>query len=318
MQLVRQRRGVQNDLVLVGLEFVAQILLEADSLGGDDVHKRAALRAGEDAGVDLLPKLLRAEDQRAARASEGLVCGGGDHMGIGHGAGMLPGGDKARNMRHVDHEIRADGIGDFAHALKVDQARISAGARDDELRFLLLCAPLYHIVVDHLGLRADAVEGGVEVLAGDGCFGAVGQMSAVAEIHAQDGVARLEKSEVDRHIGLGAGVRLDIGMLRAEEFLCPLDGEGFHLVHILAAAVIARAGVTLGVFIGQMAPHSLHNGGGDKVLRGDQLNMIPLTSQLTHHGAVEFRILCLHMFVIHGVSSRFFLFALYYTLSPGK
>ena len=93
---------------------------------------------------------------------------------------------------------------------------------------------------------------------------------------------------------------LDIGMFGAEEFFGPLDGEGFDLVHILAAAVIAGAGIALGIFIGQMAPHGLHDGGRDEVLRGDQLDMIPLPSQLAHHRAVDLGVLCFDMLIVHG------------------
>ena len=130
-------------------------------------------------------------------------------------------------------------------------------------------------------------------------------MPAVAEVHAHDGVARLQQSEVHRDIGLGAGVGLDIGVLGAEELLGPLDGEVFPLVHELTAAVVARAGQALGVFVGKMTAHGLHHGGRDEVFRGNQLNMIALALQLTHHGAVDLRVLCFDMFVMHGVSSCF-------------
>ena len=141
----------------------------------------------------------------------------------------------------------------------------------------------------------------MKVLAGDGRLGAVGQMAALAEIHAHDSVARLQQGKVHRHVGLRAGVGLYIGMLRAEELFRPLDGEGLHLVHILAAAVVACAGITLGVLVGQMAAHGLHHRRGDKVFRGNKLDMVPLASKLAHHSAVDLRVLRLDMSVIlHG------------------
>ena len=42
----------------VDLEFRLHGFLQADGLGGDDVHQRAALRAGEDGAVELLGQLL--------------------------------------------------------------------------------------------------------------------------------------------------------------------------------------------------------------------------------------------------------------------
>ena len=49
-----QDDGVLRDLLLVGLELGRERLLERDRLGGDHVHQRAALDAGEDRAVDLL------------------------------------------------------------------------------------------------------------------------------------------------------------------------------------------------------------------------------------------------------------------------
>ena len=131
----------------------------------------------------------------------------------------------------------------------------------------------------------------------------MGQVTAVAEIHTHDGIARFQQSQIHRHIGLGTGVRLDVGMLGSEELFGPLDGEILHLVHILAAAIVARTGKPFGVFVCEMAAHGLHHGGRNKVFRRDQLDMIPLASQFAHHGAVYLGVLCFDMLVIHGVSS---------------
>ena len=53
-QRFRQRLGVLDDVLGVDLEVRAQRLGEGDGLGGDDVHQRAALQAGEDRRVHLL------------------------------------------------------------------------------------------------------------------------------------------------------------------------------------------------------------------------------------------------------------------------
>ncbi len=46
---------------------------------------------------------------------------------------------------------------------------------------------------------------------------AVGEVAAVGEIHPEHGVAGLHHREVDGHVGLGARVGLDIGVLGTEE-----------------------------------------------------------------------------------------------------
>ena len=128
-------------------------------------------------------------------------------------------------------------------------------------------------------------------------------MSAVVQIHAQNGVAGLEQSQIHSHIGLGAGMGLHIGMLRAEQLLGPVDSQIFDLIHIFTAAVVAGAGVALGIFVGQMAAHSLQNGGADKVLGGDKLDMVLLPAQLPHHGVVYLSVLLSDVVVAHILSS---------------
>ena len=82
---------------------------EGNGLGSDDVHQRAALEAGEDGRVDLFADLLIVGQHHAgARAAQGLVRGGGDHMGMWQRARMEPCGDQPCEMRHVDHQIGAD------------------------------------------------------------------------------------------------------------------------------------------------------------------------------------------------------------------
>ena len=188
--------------MLVGLELGFQCFAEADRLRGDDVHKRAALSAGEHGAVYLLFKLLLAEDERAARPAQGLMRSRRDDVGIGNRTRMLPCCDKSGDVRHVDHKIRPDRVRDLAHALKIYEPRVRARPGDDELRAALLGALPDLIVIDSLGLGVDAIEAGVEVFPGNGRLGAVSQVTAVAQIHAEDGITRLEESEIHRNIRL--------------------------------------------------------------------------------------------------------------------
>ena len=82
-------------------------LAQAHGLGGDDVHQRAALGAGENGLVDGLGVLLLAEDQAAPGAAEGLVGSGGDHVGVGHGVLVEPGSHQAGDVGHIHHELGA-------------------------------------------------------------------------------------------------------------------------------------------------------------------------------------------------------------------
>ena len=80
---------------------------------------------------------------------------------------------------------------------------------------------------------------------------AVGEVAALVEAQAEHGVARLEQGQVDGHVGVGARVRLHVGVLGAEQRLGPLAGELLDLVDDLVAAVVALAGVALAVLVGE-------------------------------------------------------------------
>src|SRR5690606_4068392 len=72
-------------------------------------------------------------------------------------------------------------------------------------------------------------------------------------------------------VGRGARVRLDVREARAEEFLESVDRDLLDLVDELASAVVALAGVTLGVLVGEDAALGLERGDGSEVLRRDHL-----------------------------------------------
>jgi hypothetical protein len=47
-------------------------------------------------------------------------------------------GNEPGDVSHIDHQERADLVGDLSKPGEVDDARISAGAGDDQLRTMLL------------------------------------------------------------------------------------------------------------------------------------------------------------------------------------
>ena len=95
-------------------ELGLQRFAEGDRLGGDDVHQRAALHAGEDGRVDLLLPVLLAQDETAARAAQRLVRRRGDEVGERHRADVLARGHQPRDVGHVHHEQCADFAGKSA------------------------------------------------------------------------------------------------------------------------------------------------------------------------------------------------------------
>ncbi len=110
-------------------------------------------------------------------------------------------------------------------------------------------------------------------------------MAAVIEAHAEDRIARLHERKVGRSVGLRAGVGLDVGVVGAEEFLGPIDRQLLDDVHVLAAAVVALAGVAFGVLIGEHRALRLEHPGAGVVLGGDELDVLLLAAPLARQGA---------------------------------
>ena len=95
----------------------------------------------------------------------------------------------------------------------------------------------------------------------------------------------LEDDEVGRHVGLGAGVGLDVDVLGAgEEGQGAILGQPLGDVHEFAAAVVALAGQALGVLVGERRALGLHHGGEGVVLAGDQLDLPALAIGLAANG----------------------------------
>jgi len=138
---------------------------------------------------------------------------------------MHAGGDQPRDVSHVHHQMGATGIGGLAEAREVDLARVRAGARDDELRLVLQGQAHHLVVVDALGLPVHTVGHDTEHEAREVDRTAVGQVTAMRQVHAEDGVTRLEAREVDRHVGLGAAVGLNVDVFGAEQSRGSLDGQ---------------------------------------------------------------------------------------------
>ena len=161
-------------------------------------------------------------------------------------------------------------VPDARDPLEVDDARVGARADHDHLRLVLVREALELVVVDPLIVFADAVRhDGVE-LAGEVERVAVSEVAAVRQVHAKDGVARLEQREVHGHVRLRAGVRLHVDVVRAEDLFRARDGERLGDIDELAAAVVPLARVTFRVLVGQHGPGRFEHGLADEVLGGDQ------------------------------------------------
>ena len=129
------------------------------------------------------------------------------------------------------------------------------------------------VVVDHVGPARDAVGGDRVEPAREVDLEPVREVAAVVEPQAEDRVAGLQQREVRGHVRLRARVRLDVRVLGAEELLRAVDRELLDLVDDLAAAVVAAAGIALGVLVRRHGADRLEHARPGEVLGCDQLDL---------------------------------------------
>src|SRR5262249_61994661 len=117
-----------------------------------------------------------------ARAAQRLVRGRGDDVGVRKRTGMCPAGDEPGEMRHVDEEVGADLIGNFAEAAEIDETGIGRSAGDDDL-WAVLPGELCHLLdVDTVVIAPYAVRHGLEPAPRHVHGRAVGQVAAGGKI----------------------------------------------------------------------------------------------------------------------------------------
>jgi len=115
-------------------------------------------------------------------------------------------------------------------------------------------------------------------------------MSAGGEIEAHEGIARLQQRQKHRLIHLAAGIRLHIGKARAEQLFGAIDRQPLDDVDPFAAAVIAIARITFGIFVGEHRTLRFQHGAADDVFRRNQLDLVALTAQFAADGVGDLRV----------------------------
>ena len=185
-------------------------------------------------------------------------------------------GHQTGNMGHIHHQIGADFVCNLTELGKVDGAGIGAGTGNDHPGLAGLGGFQNFFIVDGLRFVIQTVGDDVEVFAGDIHRTAVGQMTAVCQIHAQNRVAGIYQSEESGQVGVGARVGLNIGVIAAKQLTGPLAGNLLCNIHRIAATIIALSGIAFRVFVGQTSAHCEHHGFTDDIFRCNQFDIAAL------------------------------------------
>ncbi len=222
--------------------------------------------------------------------AQGFVRGRGHHMGMRDRTRIEAGGDQPREMGHVHHQIGADRIGDRSELGEVYMAAIGRAAGDDQLGPFAQRDLGQGVVIDQLVLATHSIGYGLEPLARVVGGAAMGQVAAGGQVHAHEDIARLKQRQEHCLVGLGAGMRLDVGEGAAEKRLGAIDRQPLRLVDIFAPAIIAPAGIPLCVLVCHDRPLGHENGAGDDVFGSDQLDLFLLSLEFVGDRGIEIRI----------------------------
>ena len=160
-------------------------------------------------------------------------------------------GHEPSYVGHVHHQGRPHLVSNRTENLEIQQTRISRCPRQQHRGLDLLGLLSQSLVVNALPILLHSV--GVEVIehTGEVLGVAVGQVTPVIEGHAQNTVMGRTQGHQRRHVGLGPAVGLHICPFRTKKLLGPIASQVFDRVHVLAATVVASAGVALRVLVGQ-------------------------------------------------------------------
>jgi hypothetical protein len=195
--------------------------------------------------------------------------------------------------------VGPDLLGDRLEPLPLHLARVRGVAGDDDIGFELAGLLGHPLVVDVPRLGVDLVLLDVVHLPGEVHVVAVAQVPPVGQVEREDLVAGLQHREVDAHVGLRAGVGLDVDVLCAPQLRRAVDGELLDGVDVLAAAVVPAPGVALRVLVREHGPLGLQDGRGDVVLGGDHRERVALSLHLGVEGVGHLRVDLADGLVIH-------------------
>ena len=206
--------------------------------------------------------------------------GSGRHdIGVWDRARVQSGCDKAREVCHVNPELGSDFVSDLLHSLEVFDTRVSAPAADDHGRVGFKRALANDFRVNAEGFGVDSVGFGMVEASREVDFHTVGQVSAMVECEAEHGVARLDERLVDGCVGLCTGVRLHVDVFGTEQALGTFAGDGFDLVDLLAAAIVAASRIAFGILVGQHRALCLKHCTRHEVFGGDHFQAVLLSGQ---------------------------------------
>ncbi len=221
----------------------------------------SSLESWEYRFIDFFGDFLTLTNQykSSTRSSEGLMCSRCDDIkSIVKWIFQCFSSNESGDMRHICHRDSTNFFRDLDELRIIELSRIRRESREDDLRLRLVCDSTEVFIVDltcfwvfHL------ISDKVKNLRNIRHRMPVSEVSAMREIHPEDGITWLTESEICSDIGWCTRMSLDICIFRIKESTGSLDTKFFYLISKLLATVVATMWISLGVFICKDRAHSL-------------------------------------------------------------
>jgi hypothetical protein len=188
---------------------------------------------------------------------------------------------------HIHHKNGANVFGYLGKAFKINRQRVGAGTGNDEFwpGFMGLA---FHCVIVNGFIGVQSITHDIEPFSTHVQGHAMGQVAPFCQTHPHDGVTGLQERQKHRFIRRCATVGLDIGRLGAKNLFYPVDGKLLGNIDKLTTPVVAFAGVSLGVLVGQLGSLCGHHCGRSVVFAGNQFNVVLLALILRLDGGIQF------------------------------
>lgn len=157
--------------------------------------------------------------------------------------------DKRVDVGDIGDKVRADFLRNVGERRVIKLERIRAHTGPNELRTLALRDFTNFVHVETARLLIRTIRNLLEILAGEAYLPTMRQVTAVGNRNAHNFVAVLQKRAINGAIRGRTGIRLNVHVFAAEEFLTARNREILDLVDILVSFVITRGRITLRILV---------------------------------------------------------------------
>ncbi len=196
-------------------------------------------------------------------------------------------------MRYVHEHKCAHRIRDLPELFKIYCAGVSRCAHEYHLRLVFCGYTGDLVIVERLCLAIYAIRDYIIEFTGKIMRVAVRKMASACQVHSHDRIARLKHGKIYDHVGLRAGMRLDIDMLGAKKFLSALYRYGLDLVDVFATVIPSCFRITFRIFIGKDGSLRLEDRFAYKIFACDKLYIAVLAPGLAQDSIKYFLVLFL-------------------------